>query len=265
MLSDQSAPHVDSDGQQFAVLYEETPPGLGSTGDVYLSSFHVLGGNLGVSESHLAVRTTPGIIDDSDVIVSTRSTGGTSRRYALGGTTRTVANNWNVWYGLYDGLTGGPISSYCSGDSTGTACPCGNNGITGHGCGSSVNAAGAVLTASGNGSLSADSLVLTASGLPATASSLFFQGTGIIGGGAGAVFGDGLRCTNGSVIRLAVKTAAGGGVSFPTGGDPHVSIEGAVPAAGGDRYYQCWYRNSGAFCTSSTFNLTNGIHVRWLP
>jgi hypothetical protein len=31
----------------------------------------------------------------------------------------------------------------------------------------------------------------------------------------------------------------------------------------GTRTYQVWYRNAAAFCTISTFNLTNGIELSW--
>lgn len=33
--------------------------------------------------------------------------------------------------------------------------------------------------------------------------------------------------------------------------------------APGWRYYQLWYRNSAAFCTSATFNLSNGFALEW--
>jgi hypothetical protein len=33
--------------------------------------------------------------------------------------------------------------------------------------------------------------------------------------------------------------------------------------AAGTRTYQCWYRNAAAFCTPSTFNLTNGVLITW--
>lgn len=42
-------------------------------------------------------------------------------------------------------------------------------------------------------------------------------------------------------------------------------MRGMVPAAGAVRYYQGWYRNAAAFCTASTFNLTNGLRVQWIP
>src|SRR5690606_6997679 len=92
-------------------------------------------------------------------------------------------------------------SPICFGDGSGTACPCGNNGAPGHGCASSVNASGARLSVSGVSSLTADTLVLHGSGMP-DSSALYFQGTNPIAWGAGAVFGDGLRCAGGAVVRL---------------------------------------------------------------
>src|SRR5205085_2322482 len=53
---------------------------------------------------------------------------------------------------------------FCAGDGTATACPCGNNGSSGNGCASSVNLAGARLSAQGNPSIASDSLVLLGSG-----------------------------------------------------------------------------------------------------
>jgi hypothetical protein len=35
--------------------------------------------------------------------------------------------------------------------------------------------------------------------------------------------------------------------------------------APGVRTYQAWYRNAAAFCTASTFNLTNGVQLTWGP
>jgi hypothetical protein len=43
-----------------------------------------------------------------------------------------------------------------------------------------------------------------------------------------------------------------------------VSVKGLVTAPG-VRDYQCWYRNAAAFCTPSTFNLTNGLEITWTP
>ncbi len=155
----------------------------------------------------------------------------------------------------------GGIAAFCPGDGTGTACPCGNSGTAGNGCANSVNANGANLAATGTPSLAADTLVLQGSGMP-NSSALYFQGTSDLAGGAGTAFGDGLRCAGGSIIRLSTKFNAAGASQFPVGGDPSVSVRGLV-AAPGSRTYQVWYRNAAAFCTTSTFNLTNGLRVDW--
>ncbi|MBL8863780.1 MAG: hypothetical protein JNK02_17455 [Planctomycetes bacterium] len=157
----------------------------------------------------------------------------------------------------------GSAVPFCFGDGSGTPCPCGNVGGPANGCASSVNAAGANLAASGITSLSADSLVLAGSGMP-NSSALYFQGTTQLAGGLGAVFGDGLRCAGGTVIRLGTKSNVAGASLYPAGGDPAVSVRGLVGAPG-LRTYQVWYRNAAAFCTSDTFNLTNGIAVTWSP
>jgi hypothetical protein len=152
---------------------------------------------------------------------------------------------------------------FCFGDGTGTACPCGNAGLAGNGCASSVNANGGNLAVSGLASLAADGIVLSGSGLP-NSSALYFQGTLRQSGGAGALFGDGLRCAGGTVVRLGTKANVAGASQYPAAGDLTVSQKGLVTLPG-TRTYQIWYRNAAAFCTASTFNLTNGFEINWLP
>jgi len=160
-----------------------------------------------------------------------------------------------------------PGAAFCAGDGSGTACPCGNAGGAGRGCAHSQNASGARLRAFGQPSVSRDLVALAADGLPATAPTLFFQGTATVGGGAGVVFGDGLRCAGGAVIRLGTRFASDGLVALGQGvtGDPAISVAGLVPPAGGVRHYQAWFRNSAAFCSSDTFNTTNGLTLAWSP
>ncbi len=154
---------------------------------------------------------------------------------------------------------------YCSGDGSGTACPCGNAGAAGNGCASSVNPNGAHLSISGLASIAADSLVLNGSGMPDTSSVLYFQGTVRVSGGSGAPFGDGLRCAGGTLVRLGTKTNVGGASAYPQGvGDAAISVRG-MNSAGDVRDYQAWYRNIAAFCTGDTFNLTNGVELTWTP
>jgi hypothetical protein len=41
-------------------------------------------------------------------------------------------------------------------------------------------------------------------------------------------------------------------------------VAGMVPA-NATRFYQVWYRNAVSFCTSSTFNLSQGVSMMWSP
>jgi hypothetical protein len=160
-----------------------------------------------------------------------------------------------------------PPAAFCSGDGSGTPCPCGNAGVAGRGCENSFATGGALLrmTFGGLASVAHDTVELSASGLPASTSVLYFQGTTRVNGGLGSVFGDGLRCAGGAVVRLATKVASSGSSSYPQPGDPLVSVRGMIPAAGGTRTYQLWYRNAAAFCSADTFNLSNGLELSWGP
>jgi len=154
---------------------------------------------------------------------------------------------------------------YCFGDGTGTACPCANSGSAGRGCANSIQPAGGRLAGAGNVSIASDGLVLSGTGIP-NGPGLYFQGTTQLGGGNGAVFGDGLRCAGGTVIRLGVIPAASNASQYPRPSlDLPVSQKGFC-AAGDVRNYQLWYRDSdSSFCTSNVFNLTNAVSVTWAP
>jgi hypothetical protein len=156
---------------------------------------------------------------------------------------------------------GMPSVTYCHGDGSGTACPCGNSGTPGRGCANSIDANGAQLASSGNASIGYDTLALQGSGMP-DSFALYFQGSAAVSGGAGAVFGDGLRCVQTSTVRLKTAMNGGGASMYPQPGETPVSVRGMVTAPG-TRYYQVWYRNAASFCTTSTFNLSNGLHVEW--
>ena len=158
-----------------------------------------------------------------------------------------------------------PGVPFCSGDASGTACPCANNSAVGDqvGCLSSLST-GAKLRAVGTAAITNDTVVLTGSQM-SNSSVLYFQGTTQQNAGLGAVFGDGLRCAGGSVVRLATKTNVGGTSSYPVGAEIKISVKGLIPAGGATRTYQAWYRNSAAFCTVSTFNLSNGHQIVWGP
>ena len=160
-----------------------------------------------------------------------------------------------------------PAVAYCFGDGTGAACPCSNTGATGNGCASSINASGGNLTATGTASIANDTLILQGSGVP-DGPGLYFQGTTQLAGGSGVSFGDGLRCVGGTVIRLGIIGGVGNASTYPTGVTPPfntpISVRGFV-SAGQSLNYQLWYRDSGAFCTVSVFNLTNALNQVWVP
>jgi hypothetical protein len=172
-----------------------------------------------------------------------------------------------AFFAVFDNVHFGPLSQgtdFCTGDGTGTACPCGNaSGLgAGQGCLSSIGI-GARLTSSGTPSLANDTLSLNGTQMP-NAPCLYFQGTTQSGGGAGVVFGDGLRCAGGSIVRLSTETNTSGASQYPAVGQPSVSVRGQVTTPG-VRDYQVWYRNAAAFCTPSTFNLSNGHEITWVP
>jgi hypothetical protein len=158
---------------------------------------------------------------------------------------------------------GAPLRGTCLGDGTGTACPCGNVGSAGRGCATSFGP-GALLSGSGTASVASDSLVLTVDGVSNSVVS-FFQGTQAAVAGAGVTFGDGLRCATGNVMRLAAKQAGANVALYPEAGDVQVSLRGGIPAFGGTRIYQVWFRNSASFCTPATYNWSGGLAVPWSP
>jgi hypothetical protein len=178
--------------------------------------------------------------------------------------TDNLVNDGNGWFIDDVRIESTTSVPFCFGDGTGAACPCANSGAVGHGCASSIDPNGALLAAIGTPLVSGDTMVLSATGL-SNSVVLFFQGTQQAGGGQGSLFGDGLRCAGGSVVRLRSVQAVGGAAQFPGGGDPQLHVAGQVPLGGGVRTYQVWYRNAAPFCTPSTFNLTNGLEVTWQP
>ena len=118
------------------------------------------------------------------------------------------------------------------------------------------------LAGDGNPSVSSDTVVLTASELTTRSVALLLQSDGQSNG---AFNGDGRFCLTGTPLHLAVRAAPLGSASFPGPGDPPLSVLGGVPAAGATRYYQVVYRDPANWCTSATFNHTNGYTLTWTP
>jgi hypothetical protein len=154
---------------------------------------------------------------------------------------------------------------FCFGDGTGTPCPCGNNGPPGRGCLNSTGV-GARIQVAGSGSLSADTITLSGDGMPNGSTALYFQGTVQQGGGPGSVFGDGLRCAGGTIVRIGTVSNSTSGTSQypPTPNHPNVHTAGQITQPG-VRTYQIWYRNAVSFCTPAPFNLSQGTSIVWVP
>ena len=156
-------------------------------------------------------------------------------------------------------------TAYCFGDGTsGTSCPCLNFGSPGSGCANSANANGALLGATGT--TTPDTVVLASSGELPSALTIFLQGNASLS--TPVVFGAGLRCAAGTLLRLGSHNAVSGSTSFPQGGDPSITARSAALgdpiAVGSTRYYLAYYRDpSVSFCPPATFNSTQGLSIVW--
>jgi hypothetical protein len=136
-------------------------------------------------------------------------------------------NDYKIRVAGYNGAEGSFIiradvdtgAPFCIGDGiSATPCPCGNNSATSleSGCLNSTGSAGR-LTATGRADVSSDTVTLNGTAMPANSTCLFFQGTAKQGSGFGAVFGDGLRCAAGTVIRLASDEQRDRNLELPDG------------------------------------------------
>lgn len=256
---DQIEPSVDCDGRHFLVAYSEFDPTFLHY-NVFATDVYLAGTTIGIRQARVLLQNF-GLSERRANVAARHHTGLWDTSYAIVYDFEQNSTDHDVFGNRFEVLAGGSTSAYCFGDSSGTACPCGNSGGTGRGCANSTNASGALLeTQSGVSSTFFDSLVIRVTGVPSSAACLFFQGSTLL---AGNPFGDGLQCAGGSVVRLATRTASAGSASYPVGADQVISQRGGIPAEGARRGYQVWYRNAAAYCTASTFNLSNGLQVDW--
>lgn len=261
--NDQRTPCVDSDGEHFTMTWSQFYAGSNGDWDIFVADLVYAAGYPYVCVGDTFAYST--LQELSPRLTSTYSGGGARRRYLAAWDVLdqyTTGATHDVYAALWDGCEGGFATPYCYGDGTGSACPCGNSGATGNGCASSVSPGGANLSSTGNPRIANDSFVLVGTGMPNSAA-LYFQGTAPVSMLAGTVFGDGLRCVVGFVTRLGTKINVGGASQYPETGDPTISSFTILPSTGTVLYYQVWYRNAAAFCSPSTFNLTNGLRAIW--
>jgi hypothetical protein len=166
------------------------------------------------------------------------------------------------------------FSSLCTAGALGVlACPCANPPAgPGQGCDNSSATGGAILSAGGAAYLGDDHLLFLATGLKPTAASILLQGDAFVG--AGAAFGQGVRCVGGQLKRLYVRNAVGGSLGLPDAalGDLSVSARsfalGDPILAGQSRWYLVYYRDPtvlGGCSALSTFNSTQTGEISWNP
>jgi hypothetical protein len=155
-------------------------------------------------------------------------------------------------------------TTFCFGDGSGAACPCGNTGTGGGGCASSASSGGGRLNEAPGGSCSysVDDAGLVASDLPTNGWALVFQGNSTLGGG-GSPFADGVLCVGGPYLGLQFLMADGLGVAQTSRSLVDASnLMGLGP--GSEVYYQCYYHDPIGPC-GTNWNLTNGVRWIWTP
>ncbi|MFT7679980.1 MAG: hypothetical protein ACI8QC_003986 [Planctomycetota bacterium] len=149
--------------------------------------------------------------------------------------------------------------SYCEG----TACPCGNDNTANGGCLNSTGQ-GALLTASGSGSISADDLVLSCTNLPTNRFGLMYMGPET----ANLPFGDGIRCVGQgvpfSLFRYSTSLIGANGTLVL--GPGIVGISQNFSAAGQIQLcqtwnFQCVFRDDHAAQCNTGWNTSNAIGV----
>jgi hypothetical protein len=170
------------------------------------------------------------------------------------------------------GTPGGPMTAFCYPSMGGIIpCPCGNQPqFPGGGCDNSSSSGGAILSSSGNASLLMDTVVFSTTGEQPSATSILLQGDAADPNGI--PFGQGVRCAAGTLKRMYLKTASGGAITVPQGGDLSLTQQSAalgdLIGPGTHRYYQVYYRDPavlGGCSPALGFNASQAIDVTWNP
>jgi hypothetical protein len=257
---------VDSDGSSFVLAYSEEEFNGQPNYTIYLTTLTPVGSLLHSSEAHVHLYVLSGR-DDHPALTSQHSGGGPSRYTMVVWSYEFSSSDHDVYAVLY---SAGQFTDFCFPGVDALPCPCGNAPSSlGKGCNNSSFTGGALLSPSGLASLSFDTMQLTALHEKPNATSIFLQGNVL----ANAVFGQGVRCAGGSLLRLYVKTASAGGiVTAPVGTDPPITLRAAALGLpiqpGSGRLYQTYYRDAtvlGGCPSTSTYNMTQGVQAIWAP
>ncbi|MFN0244880.1 MAG: hypothetical protein ACKVWV_18510 [Planctomycetota bacterium] len=175
---------------------------------------------------------------------------------------------WNV--ADLAGCPSSPGTAFCFGDgSMLTPCPCAppdavpnpSGGVDG-GCANALHLDGGQLAASG--ATNPDCVVLRATRLAPFGFAFFVAGDGAQPDGFAS--GDGLRCSDGALVRFGARNAVHGEVRYPDSPQelPLHDVAAVAPGTGVTTYFQVVYRDTApGFCNASTFNLTNAYQITW--
>jgi len=148
-----------------------------------------------------------------------------------------------------------PGFAYCFG----VSCPCANDDGAA-GCQNSTGS-GALLSATGSTSVSANDLICHVTHVPRNANGTFYMGTDQIV----LPVGDGLRCAGGMTYRFPGHQNSGQGGTYAF--DNLVNLTPHLIAPGTTWYFQAWFRDvPGALCgIFPAANLSNGYCVTFTP
>lgn len=140
--------------------------------------------------------------------------------------------------------------------------PCGNDDAAA-GCRNNTGLGG-LLCGARTTSVATDDLEMSATQLPPSTIGLLFMSPTQMD----IPFGDGRLCAGPTVYRLTIAPAdILGNASLGPG---FVALSNAIGGAavitpGSTWNFQFWYRDAAAYCTSATYNLTNGLSVLFTP
>jgi hypothetical protein len=258
LFQDQRSPSIETDGAHALVAWSEIDQATSSHFDLFASEIYTTPTGMGIKENRIVISTSTAQDYEPQVCSPESSNPAQSTQdYSVSWYEGGSFFNDNVWCALVRGSVGGPVSLFCT--QADYPCPCGDSGLL-SGCPNSQTSLGAHMSTSGGASTLAPTLSLNIERMKPNATSLVFQGTGVSGG----PLGDGVRCVYGTVIRFAPHTNnVFGATVYPGPGEPSLAVLGQIPLQGGTFYYQTWYRDTAAFCTSAATNLSDALSVTW--
>ncbi len=162
---------------------------------------------------------------------------------------------------------------FCFGDGSGTNCPCGNNSTAGHGGGCANSGGnGLVLIASGNPSVSNDTLGFTTSNGVGGALAVLVSANNQLGMGNG-ILGmpptDGLRCVGNGLLRHGNRQIQPNGAPSAPWGEGGFPAAGLIASAGFTagqvRNFAVVYRDFETMVCMTGLNTSNAVEVTMVP